>query len=99
VDKDGLKAVHWFTMAAEQGSPVGQANLGIMFRDGLIGVDRDECKAVGWMGKAAHQPDQASSFQNQVVEVLREWDTKLADVAKGWQIIYDPDPREPVGQV
>jgi hypothetical protein len=74
-----------------------------MFRDGLIGVDRDECKAVGWlrkavrwMGKAAHQPDQASTFQNQVAEVLREWDTKLADVAKGWQIIYDPDPREPV---
>ena len=46
--------MRWFRKAAEQGSPEGQYNLGLMYRQGL-GVQKNEREAEKWIGLARAQ--------------------------------------------
>jgi TPR repeat protein len=55
-----------------------------------VGLPRNECKAVEWFHKAASQNHELAQ------SAVRDWDTALADIATGWQVIYDPDPRATV---
>ena len=48
------KMVHYYRAAAGSGSAVAQANLGILYRDGL-GVPRDPAEAMNWFRQAADQ--------------------------------------------
>lgn len=54
VSRNYSEAVRWFRKAAEQGSPEGQYNLGLMYRQGL-GVQRNEREAEKWLRLAAAQ--------------------------------------------
>ena len=54
VPRDNMKAVHWFTKAAEQGNINAQFSLGAKYYDGE-GVPQDNMKAVHWFTKAAEQ--------------------------------------------
>jgi tetratricopeptide (TPR) repeat protein len=56
VAKDDKQAVARYRKAAEQGSVVGQCNLGFMYAHGY-GVAKDYGKAVEWYRKAAEQGD------------------------------------------
>jgi TPR repeat protein len=46
-DKDGT---YWYTIAAEDGSPVGEYNLGFMLSNG--GRDYNNMRAIFWLNKA-----------------------------------------------
>ena len=54
VSRNHNEAVRWFRKAAEQGSPEGQYNLGLMYRQGL-GVQKNEREAEKWLRLAAAQ--------------------------------------------
>jgi len=54
VAKDYVKAVEWYTKAAEQGHAIAQFNLGICYYNGE-GVAKDYVKAAEWYTKAAEQ--------------------------------------------
>ena len=49
---DFAQAVHWYRLAAEQGQPQAQSNLGFMYQNGQ-GVARDPGQAVQWWRRAA----------------------------------------------
>ncbi len=52
--KDYAEALKWFRKAADQGSVLGQYNLGVMYADGY-GVAQDYTEALKWYRKAAEQ--------------------------------------------
>ena len=52
--KNVQKAVKYYRIAAERGNATGQANLGIMYREGR-GVTKDIAEAIKWFRKAADQ--------------------------------------------
>ena len=54
VEKDSKKAAYWYTKAAEQGDPVAQNNLGVLYEHGE-GVTQNKEKAVYWYVKSAKQ--------------------------------------------
>ena len=51
VEKDGQKAVDWFSRAAAQGLQGAMTTIGMMYREGTL-VERDEDKAREWFRKA-----------------------------------------------
>jgi TPR repeat protein len=51
---DLKEAVRWYRLAAEQGNPHGQTNLGAMYQHGM-GVPKDVSAAVNWYRLAAAQ--------------------------------------------
>jgi len=54
VSSDNATALRWFTRAAEQGSPVGQSGLGLMYLTGR-GLPKDPSKALQYFSMAAEQ--------------------------------------------
>jgi len=53
-NKDEIQTVVWNRIAAEQGYPDAQYNLGVMYENGQ-GIAKDEAQAVAWYRKAAEQ--------------------------------------------
>ena len=51
IEQDKVKAVYWFTKAAEQGLFEAQYNLTIMYNNG-DGIEQDEQKASYWYSKS-----------------------------------------------
>ena len=49
--QDYERAFTFYTIAAEQGDPISQYNLGVMYKDGK-GVNKDIGKAIFWLEKA-----------------------------------------------
>ena len=54
ISQDRLKAVRWWTKAAEQGHVEAQLNLGLMYTNG-VWVPQDDSKAGKWLKKAGKQ--------------------------------------------
>ena len=54
IERDALRAQHWYTMASERGHPGAQYNLAVM-RDTGNGVPRDSAQAAFWYTEAASQ--------------------------------------------
>ena len=52
--KNFVKAIEWYTKAAEQGHSHAQNNLGVCYKRGK-GVKKDPVKAVEWYRKSAEQ--------------------------------------------
>ena len=63
VGQDFETARHWYRLAADQGHPTAQSNLGLLYRYGL-GVPKDYGKAFRWFLRAAEQGNAAG--QNHV---------------------------------
>ena len=55
-DEDMVEAARWYRMAAEQGDPKGQLNLGVLYINGR-GMEKDEARAAFWFRRAAEQGD------------------------------------------
>jgi TPR repeat protein len=55
VPQDFAAAATWYRKAAEQGSPVAQNNLGVLYAKGQ-GVARDPVEAYFWFNLAANAP-------------------------------------------
>ena len=66
VDLDDEKAVHWYTVAAEQVYPTAQLALGIKLRHGF-GVPRDDVAALMWYRIAADCMEPGAEY----VELIR----------------------------
>jgi hypothetical protein len=49
--KDYILAIKWYTLAAEQGDPLAQGNLGIMYYYGK-GVEKNDLYAYAWLSQA-----------------------------------------------
>jgi TPR repeat protein len=54
VERDDVRAAHWYGLAADQGDASAQNNLGVMFASGQ-GVQQDDRRAVYWYTQAAEQ--------------------------------------------
>jgi TPR repeat protein len=54
VQQDFTEATHWYRLAAEQGLPDAQSNLGAMYGNGT-GVEKDVPESIRWYKKAAKQ--------------------------------------------
>ena len=54
VPADNTTALRWFQRAADQGSPVGQSGLGLMYLTGR-GLQKDPSKAMHYFTMAAEQ--------------------------------------------
>ncbi|KAI8875195.1 HCP-like protein, partial [Backusella circina FSU 941] len=54
IEQDYTKAMHYFTVAANQGHAVAQSQLGFFYDKGY-GTDQDWTKARKWYTKAANQ--------------------------------------------
>lgn len=52
--QDNRIAAEWYWRAAEQGLPLAQYRLALIYRDG-IGMEKDSDKAIFWLKKAARQ--------------------------------------------
>ena len=61
VAENNVVAAKWFRKAADQGDPVAENEIGIMFRVG-DGVPRDKEEAVRWYAKAAKQGSPQAMF-------------------------------------
>lgn len=53
VDQDGIEAVRWYTLAAEQGYLPAINNLGMTYDYGSLGIPEDNGKAIYWYRRAA----------------------------------------------
>jgi TPR repeat protein len=86
--RDSSEAVHWYRRAAEQGDPIAQYVLGVMYQTG-DGVPQDYVQAYAWLDLAARQDleqarrsrDAAAAAMNgaQLTEARRlsnEWATR-----------------------
>lgn len=75
VEKDYLKAVELYELAADQNLPQAQYSLGIMYENGK-GVDRNLQKAEDLFHRAAAQGhDRAKSHLEKVRSLLRDVDS------------------------
>ena len=61
VPQDYAEAVKWYRMAAEQGHPVAQTELGELYNQGK-GVPQDYAEAVKWYRMAAEQGHSAAQY-------------------------------------
>jgi len=69
VDKDEVRAVNWYRLAAEQGYSDAQVNLGLMYEEGL-GVLKDEMEAISWYCRAAEQGDSDGQMETILMSIL-----------------------------
>ena len=61
VEEDYAEAVRWFRLAAEQGHPRAQFNLGVDYALGQ-GVEEDAAEAARWLRLAAEQGHSAAMY-------------------------------------
>jgi TPR repeat protein len=61
VPQDFKEALRWFRLAAEQGDPAAQFNLGLMYDEGT-GIPQDFKEAARWYRRAAEQGDADARF-------------------------------------
>jgi TPR repeat protein len=62
VEKDPAAAIEWFHLAAEQGHPRAQTQLGMAYQLGR-GVRRDLAESIKWMRKGADQGHPKAQFE------------------------------------
>ena len=55
VKQDGLKALAWYTKAADQGNNTVQVLIGLIYEYGKAGIPKDNAKVIEWYTKGAEQ--------------------------------------------
>jgi TPR repeat protein len=66
VAADPVAALHWFRLAAEQGNPGAQLQLGLAYQLGL-GTDKDILESNRWLEKAAEQGQPRAQLELAIV--------------------------------
>ena len=85
--QDYERAFTFYTIAAEQGDPVSQYNLGIMYKDGR-GVDKNKEKAIFWLEKASNQGLSEAQYLTGLYYLFLQKDTKLYIDGTYWMTAY-----------
>lgn len=60
--QDAVKALHYFTLAANQGHASAQLAMGVMYELGEAGLERDPMKAIHYFTLSAHQGDPDAQY-------------------------------------
>lgn len=82
VAKNPLKAIEWYTRAANQNVTPAQLNLGIMYARGE-GVAVNEGQARYWLERAAKRGDNRASY---TLALIDEKQNKLVDAYKWYEL-------------
>ena len=82
VAKNSLKAIEWYTRAANQNVTPAQLNLGIMYARGE-GVAVNERQARYWLERAAKRGDNRASY---TLALIDEKQNKLVDAYKWYEL-------------
>lgn len=82
VAKNPLKAIEWYTRAANQNVTPAQLNLGIMYARGE-GVAVNERQARYWLERAAKRGDNRASY---TLALIDEKQNKLVDAYKWYEL-------------
>lgn len=82
-NKDYVQAEHWYRKAAEQGHPLAQYNMGVMYYNGY-GVAKDYTQAVSWYQKAAKQQHSLAQNNLAIMTLRGLGTTKSSSEAISW---------------
>jgi TPR repeat protein len=87
-------AVDWYVRAAEQGDPVGQYLLGLMYDKGF-GVTQDVIQAYKWLNlAAAHAPRSNREYILRLRDAVASKMTRAQlDVGQQLAVDFAPSPR------
>jgi len=87
-DKNPDAAAEWFRKAADQGNPVAQNSLGVLYHDGR-GVPKDFEQAFSWYRKAAAQKYGAGMFNVAISYYNGEGVPEEMVTAYAWMLLAD----------
>ena len=85
--QDYERAFTFYTKAAEQGDPISQYNLGVMYKDGK-GVNKDRAKAIFWLEKASNEGLVEAQYLTGLYYLFLQKDTKLYIDGTYWVTTY-----------
>ena len=85
--QDYERAFTFYTIAAEQGNPISQYNLGIMYKDGR-GVDKNKEKAIFWLEKAAKKGVIEAQYLTGLYYLFLQKDLELYINGTYWIAVY-----------
>ena len=77
------RAQHWLELAAINDHPKAQESLGVLYKEGFRGIQRDEKKARYWCGLAAKHG--SAEAQYALSELYLRPDTEPEDFAEGFK--------------
>lgn len=86
VKQDFTRGRYWIHQAALKGYPLAQYNLGVMFFDGIGGIQNQEC-AVHWLNKAASEGNETREIAQQALTALSELTTAANDMPKVYRAL------------
>lgn len=91
---DAEEGVHWFGLAARQGDPLAQYNLGGMYLEGM-GVTQDYARAAHWFGAAAAQDHKlAQLYTGALYSEGKGVEPDLVEALK-WTVLAGTPPTDP----
>ena len=85
--QDYERAFTFYTIAAEQGNPISQYNLGIMYKDGR-GIDKNKEKAIFWLEKAAKKGVIEAQYLTGLYYLFLQKDIELYINGTYWIAVY-----------
>ena len=86
VKQDFTRGRYWIHQAALKGYPLAQYNLGVMFFDGIGGIQNQEC-AVHWLNKAASEGNETREMAQQALAALSELTAATNDMPKVYRAL------------
>ena len=84
---DYERAFTFYTIAAQNGDPISQYNLGVMYKDGK-GVNKDIGEAIFWLEKASNQGLLEAQYLTGLYYLFLQKDTKLYIDGTYWITAY-----------
>ena len=88
VPRNDAEALRWLSLAADQGNPLAQCNLGLMYADGW-GVPKDFVRALMWFNLSAAQGNQDAATSRKNVTPLMT----PAQIAEAQKLARDWKPK------
>ena len=85
--QDYERAFTFYTIAAQNGDPISQYNLGVMYKDGK-GVNKDIGEAIFWLEKASNQGLLEAQYLTGLYYLFLQKDTKLYIDGTYWITAY-----------
>ena len=85
--QDYERALTFYTKSAQQGDPISQYNLGVMYKDGK-GVNKDIGEAIFWLEKASNQGFLEAQYLTGLYYLFLQKDTRLYIDGTYWMTAY-----------
>lgn len=84
VPKDGVEAIRWYRLAADQGHPTSQFNLGTLYQTGREDVPADPGRAADWYRMAAEQGHAKAQYHLAKLYYRGKGLPRNYDLARDW---------------